>query len=265
MALPIGVARPCKGCGKEIDRKKFCTDDCRIAWYKAAGAERKQARIGAGARKCAETVPCAQCAKPFLSRTSRAKGGRSLYCSKQCSGAARSRPKPEPARQCPDCGATSFRQGTRCGNCQKEHHRKQALLKAIALHSRQARRCGECGKEFTPAYGEKRKVFCSEVCGYKASKRTSRLRRKARVRGVTVELVNPNKVFERDGWRCHLCGKQTRKDKRGSIHPLAPELDHIIPISKGGEHSYANTACSCRKCNATKSDRIIGQPSLLAA
>ena len=44
--------------------------------------------------------------------------------------------------------------------------------------------------------------------------------------------------------------------------PLSPELDHIHPVSKGGAHSYANTQCLCRQCNAGKSDSLgwIGIP-----
>lgn len=32
-------------------------------------------------------------------------------------------------------------------------------------------------------------------------------------------------------------------------------LDHIVPISKGGPHTYSNTQCLCRDCNLKKSDK----------
>jgi hypothetical protein len=64
-------------------------------------------------------------------------------------------------------------------------------------------------------------------------------------------------VFNRDGWRCHLCGITTFEAKRGTFHPRAPELDHLVPISRGGAHAYANVACACRRCNRTK--RALGQ------
>jgi 5-methylcytosine-specific restriction endonuclease McrA len=32
-----------------------------------------------------------------------------------------------------------------------------------------------------------------------------------------------------------------------------------MPLSKGGEHSYRNTACSCRECNLKKGDKAFGQ------
>ncbi|WP_413247018.1 HNH endonuclease [Sphingomonas sp. 1P06PA] len=71
-------------------------------------------------------------------------------------------------------------------------------------------------------------------------------------------------MFERDGWRCHLCHRSTPKRLRGSYKPSAPELDHIVPLAKGGSHTRANTACACRQCNGAKSDRVYGQPSLFS-
>ena len=128
--------------------------------------------------------------------------------------------------------------------------------------------CLTCGK----AVGASRLgiTYCSSDCADRSeasreAKRTARLKGKARKRAATVESVNPTRVFERDGWLCHLCGGKTDRAKRGTYHPKAPELDHIVPLAKGGAHSYANTACAHRKCNAAKSDKIMGQPSLLAA
>ena len=67
------------------------------------------------------------------------------------------------------------------------------------------------------------------------------------------------KVFKRDGWKCQLCGKKLKPKDRGKFIDNAPELDHIIPWAKGGEHSYRNTQCTCRKCNGDKNDKELGQ------
>lgn len=71
------------------------------------------------------------------------------------------------------------------------------------------------------------------------------------------EKFDPFEVFERDEWKCYLCGQQTLKSKRGTTHNLAPELDHIIPLSRGGPHTRANSACSCRGCNGKKGSKVI--------
>ncbi|MCK4518139.1 HNH endonuclease [Candidatus Babeliales bacterium] len=35
-------------------------------------------------------------------------------------------------------------------------------------------------------------------------------------------------------------------------HPLAVTIDHVIPLSCGGEHSYRNTQLACFRCNSIK-------------
>jgi 5-methylcytosine-specific restriction endonuclease McrA len=66
-------------------------------------------------------------------------------------------------------------------------------------------------------------------------------------------------VFDRDKWRCQLCGIATPKKLKGTLKPNAPELDHIVPLSKGGPHTLKNVQCCCRSCNIKKSDKPLGQ------
>ena len=68
--------------------------------------------------------------------------------------------------------------------------------------------------------------------------------RRAKQRGVTVEKVMRSLVFERDRGRCHLCGKK--------VPARRWHLDHLIPLAKGGAHSYKNVAVSCARCNLKK-------------
>jgi predicted nucleic acid-binding Zn ribbon protein len=93
--------------------------------------------------------------------------------------------------------------------------------------------------------------------------KTIRKANKMRKRGATVEMVNDLIVLARDGWRCHLCGVKTPSRLRGTYDDRAPEVDHIVPIAAGGEHSYRNTACACRRCNIAKGARPLGQLRLL--
>jgi 5-methylcytosine-specific restriction endonuclease McrA len=58
-------------------------------------------------------------------------------------------------------------------------------------------------------------------------------------------------------WRCHICGALTLKQMRGTTHLLAPEIDHVVPLARGGEHTYANTACAHRRCNQAKGARLL--------
>lgn len=54
-------------------------------------------------------------------------------------------------------------------------------------------------------------------------------------------------IFERDHYKCKYCGQVGGK----------LEVDHIIPISKGGTNSLSNLTTSCRKCNRQKKDMLV--------
>jgi 5-methylcytosine-specific restriction endonuclease McrA len=57
-------------------------------------------------------------------------------------------------------------------------------------------------------------------------------------------------VFARDQSRCQYCG--------GS----AESIDHVIPRSKGGAHTWDNVVACCRRCNTYKGDRLLADCSL---
>lgn len=168
---------------------------------------------------------------------------------------------------CVGCGCSVRIGSKRCSDCNAQHNRSRALdayytRQAALVFSREARNCAECSVSFHPAHAAMK--YCGNKCSRKASRRGAKLTRKARQIGVENEYVNPISVFDRDGWRCHICNRATPRALRGTCKPRAPELDHIIPLSLGGPHTYANTACSCRECNGRKGATVLGRPSLLA-
>jgi 5-methylcytosine-specific restriction endonuclease McrA len=78
-------------------------------------------------------------------------------------------------------------------------------------------------------------------------KRWNRVR-KARIRGAEIrEAVDPAIVWARDNGKCHICGKRADPDDW--------HLDHLVPVSLGGDHSYANVAVSHPLCNMRKGNR----------
>jgi 5-methylcytosine-specific restriction endonuclease McrA len=83
------------------------------------------------------------------------------------------------------------------------------------------------------------------------------LKRKLLKRGVEYQYIRRPFVFRRDGWVCQLCGKPVDKALKGTRSPGAPTLDHIIPLSKGGSHTYGNVQLAHWTCNAAKGARLI--------
>lgn len=151
----------------------------------------------------------------------------------------------------------------------KNNKRKRQLV----ANTKSYNRCNYCFNLFVFTIKMGRyKTVCSDKCkkqSKKESKGKSRAsgchrydrnhRSRAIHHGVVHESINVFKVFDRDKWKCHICGIKTPKNKRGSLEPNAPELDHIITFAEGGNHTYNNVACCCRKCNQKKSSKSKGQ------
>lgn len=154
-------------------------------------------------------------------------------------------------------------------------HLKSLKAKALAAKRHQSRiaGCAHCRRPFIRT--KKWQRVCSRECwnlarkeakararltpaiieSRKRSKRIYKAMRRARI-GAIAERIDPIKVFERDGWRCKLCLCATPQSLRGSHAQQAPEMDHIIPLCKGGHHSWSNVQCLCRKCNGLKGGEL---------
>ncbi len=127
-------------------------------------------------------------------------------------------------------------------------------LKKIEHSKTKTKKCNLCGKVFGRDAGVlKVSRYCPDCRG--VSDRLDRF-------GCAYESVNPYKVFERDGWTCQHCCYVTPEWLRGR-GAEGPTLDHILPIAKGGAHSYANTQCLCHECNSKKRDMMENEPLLV--
>ena len=60
------------------------------------------------------------------------------------------------------------------------------------------------------------------------------------------------KIKERDNYTCKVCGNSIHVEPN-----LLLEIDHIIPVSKGGATVEENLQTLCWRCNRTKGDKLI--------
>jgi len=74
-----------------------------------------------------------------------------------------------------------------------------------------------------------------------------RLTRYVRVPYPSSVPLSRRAVFTRDGQTCVYCG--------GS----ATSIDHVVPRSRGGTHTWDNVVAACRRCNHTKADRSLAE------
>jgi 5-methylcytosine-specific restriction endonuclease McrA len=71
---------------------------------------------------------------------------------------------------------------------------------------------------------------------------------------TTVERIEPRQVFDRDGWVCRICGNGVDQKLRHP-DPMSPSVDHVVPLCRGGTHTWDNVACTHLQCNLQKGDR----------
>ncbi len=267
------LERTCATCGAIFTDKhagrteKFCSRKC--------FCERKQA----------EYVKCVWCGNEFVNRRLDRNPGRE-FCSRECafeekkvlgSPAFRNNPQYKMgsallsvnawvsrhtryASECVMCGKVFAHKHKNRGQnvcsskCKYQYmlawNRSQRVLTSGVVEID----CGVCGKRFLDT---KRNVrYCGVACRKIMEKRNhkemnhmhARRLRAARRHG---ERFGKSEVYMRDGYRCGICGRKVRMNVKWD-HPLAPTLDHIIPICDGGEHTRRNVRTAHFICNSKR-------------
>ena len=56
-------------------------------------------------------------------------------------------------------------------------------------------------------------------------------------------------IYRRDNNTCQYCGRKLRTEDLN--------LDHVIPLSRGGRNAWENVVCSCIPCNMCKGNRTL--------
>lgn len=124
------------------------------------------------------------------------------------------------------------------------------------------RECKVCGNIFI---GTKRSACCSDICKKKYQNRQHDLRRRIKNKSNINNDISLEKLMQRDEGICKICGRQVDindyyTDKGYFIAgENYPSIDHIIPLAKGGTHTWDNIQLAHRHCNTIKRDNIIEQ------
>lgn len=246
-------SRPCEWClvlpvssaGSRGPRKRFCSPGCNMRaatrhgnldthgdqncswcflWFSNDLVKTKYCSAGCRARSTthARQLNCIICGDPFISTTSQ-KGARpTLSCS-----------RPE---------------------CRREF--------ALRRSPRVVCECRGCGTPFEKHAISTSREWCSRTC-YERVRRKSRhlysntwqRMRCEKMRRNGHEKIDVLAVFERDNWTCQICDIRVNRE---AVHPdsMAPTIDHIVPVSKGGAHTWDNVRCAHSICNTRKNAKI---------
>lgn len=182
--------------------------------------------------------------------------------------------------RCKKCGSkiernrsTIRRSKCRCTECKKMEQEQEELNKLRSAFIGEYRKCSRCGEMFFALY--KTSAYCSERCKRKAKteRRKERdpewkprasggMRKGARKYIERAKKYNCQyeygitlrSVYKRDGGICKICGQPCDLNDKsyGQCGPNYPSVDHIIPLSKGGSHTWDNVQLAHMICNSYK-------------
>lgn len=180
---------------------------------------------------------CERCGSGFGSHNPRAK-----FCSQRCGEITRGARLPEPLaeRTCAlvEC-VVVFVPKRHAQRCCSEKHGKLHYNREARADGRQAMNTGD------PA------------------KRRARLRKKTQLRRALTrtseaELIDRDLVGARDSWKCGICRRKVNQ-ALAYPHRRSASLDHVVPLSQGGSHTYANVRISHLGCNHARGNRGGGE------
>lgn len=120
--------------------------------------------------------------------------------------------------------------------------------------------CSECGQVFKTVYHNAK--YCSDTCRKRINNRYKEVsrRKKLKENGKIDYSISLDKLIKRDKSICKLCGDKIDKnayEMQGDTFIAKgtyPSIDHIIPVSKGGTHTWDNVQLAHCKCNSDKRD-----------
>lgn len=128
-------------------------------------------------------------------------------------------------------------QALKCKHCNKPQ------IFVVEVRGVEGLSCMQCFSIRIPAYLDM--VESIDIRGFHdvAFKTRRETRKRARTE-MTLRLRFD--VMKRDFFRCVLCGSTA------DISPI--EVDHIVPVSKGGVSDISNLRTLCERCNRGKAD-----------
>ena len=240
----------CLYCGKEFiprkDTQKFCSNVCNSRYY---GERNKKYKT------------CPVCGKQCWCGSSRR-----VYCSDECKDKIKKPKQAKTKYYCHICGAEikSRSKFYCCEECRMEYERRRARENSIKDYKPKIFICKVCGTKVITAYGDKRRNICSEDCikAYESyhkhhslkhkEKKKSYLRvREKIIQNVTIQKVCYDDLYKRDKGICKICGMPISKNRKINNN-WDGTVDHIVPLSCGGEHSNSNCQITHRICNSLK-------------
>lgn len=124
------------------------------------------------------------------------------------------------------------------------------------------KQCKQCDSFFIT--DNPSKIYCNHECckRYHNTQHGNTRKRYKKANGKVDYTITLDKLIKRDKNICHICGQEcnledyTYQNNTFIAGNYYPSIDHIVPLSKGGTHSWNNVMLAHRICNSIKSDKL---------
>lgn len=135
-------------------------------------------------------------------------------------------------------------------NSRSENRKRKAEWEAVPKNKKR-----RAEQEVTPRRKKKRLEYQNRPEIKKKSAEKS-AKRRALKKGAAYEKIDFDEIFQRGGGKCGICGNKIDPTLKSS-HPMSCQMDHIIPLSKGGGTTYTNMQPTHARCNRSKNNRTV--------
>lgn len=142
------------------------------------------------------------------------------------------------------------RQGLKMAK-QREAHKQE-------LAQMEVRFCKKCGAFFYPV--RVNQIFCSLECQHNLNHQRNDIKRK-RLEDLSADDIPLDEVYRKYNGVCYLCGGKCDFNDfewvngHKNVHGDYPSREHVIPLSKGGSHTWDNIRLAHIRCNSSKGVR----------
>lgn len=160
-------------------------------------------------------------------------------------------------KRCRKCKAPIHKSNEtgKCRKCYLQHYNKKWNAKQ-ERKTESHTHCFECNKRLKRRFVK----FCSRRC----TERYKKIKRRAMKSNVVCEPVCRWNVYQRDKFKCYICGVKVIVGGKNTNYRQAT-IDHVVPLRLGGHHAEYNLRCCCRRCNAKKRHRPLTEHLLITS
>lgn len=288
--------KTCLNCGEQFVAKKktaqYCSQNCRGVVEKQCAVCAKSFKANSKRKMCSEECRmngknrhpkrgsvknCESCRNKFIVK----EGRYSRTCGRKCAAALRIHEgtnsnlhitgtwqhklkrwvklKNRKWRKgiCKQCGNIRVTKQGRCIACVDRlsgFSLSELKKQVVVMLRRFSTPCAACGgtRQFWSTFClDCKKKRARDICTH-----GNHRKRCAKYGGQYEKGITIRRIAKRDGMTCHYCGIMTRR-WAGRLNSDTTTMDHVYPLSKGGDHTMENTVIACAECNSKKGVKCV--------